>query len=92
MAVVERKIMTTLSIRTPAPVVVPRGALPLAGLFTAALGWFGARRQTLVANAVASDLHTEAAAVREYAHRYASQDPRFAADLLAAADRHEGGM
>jgi len=31
----------------------------------------------------------EAAAVRDYAQRFARHDPRFAADLLAAADRHE---
>ncbi len=37
-----------------------------------------------------ADRATEAAAVREYAQRYAAHDPRFAADLLAAADRHEG--
>ncbi len=31
----------------------------------------------------------EAAAVRDYALRFARHDPRFTADLMAAADRHE---
>jgi ribosomal protein S7 len=33
----------------------------------------------------------EARAAREYAATFARSDPRFMADLLAAADRHEGG-
>lgn len=32
---------------------------------------------------------TEAAQLRLYAQRWAQHDPRFTADLLAAADRHE---
>jgi hypothetical protein len=33
----------------------------------------------------------EAARVRQYAQEVMGQDPRFAADLFAAADRHERG-
>jgi hypothetical protein len=33
----------------------------------------------------------EAAMVRAMAHRHMSTDPGFAADLMAAADRHEAG-
>lgn len=33
----------------------------------------------------------EASTAREYALKYAKTDPRFAADLCAAADRHEMG-
>ena len=33
----------------------------------------------------------EASAVREYALKYSTTDPRFAAELRAAADRHEIG-
>lgn len=33
----------------------------------------------------------EAAAVRRYAMSFARHDPRFAADLFSAADRHERG-
>jgi hypothetical protein len=33
----------------------------------------------------------EACATREYALKYSKTDPRFAADLCAAADRHETG-
>jgi hypothetical protein len=34
---------------------------------------------------------TEAAQVRLYAQQWTRNDPRFTADLLAAADRHERG-
>ncbi len=33
----------------------------------------------------------EAARVRRFAQRVMADDPRFAADLYAAADRHDGG-
>ncbi len=36
-----------------------------------------------------ADRIKEAAALRDYAMRYAKHDPRFAEDLLAAADLHE---
>jgi hypothetical protein len=35
------------------------------------------------------DRAAEAAALRAYAQRLVEQDPHFAADLMAAADRHE---
>jgi len=38
---------------------------------------------------VPTDAVREAAAVREFAYRHLNSDPGFAADLFAAADRHE---
>ncbi len=77
--------MTTLSVRIPAPVAMPRAAPVAAAIFLRVLGWFDRVGQARERAAIAA----EARAVRAYAQRYASHDPRFAADLLAAADRHE---
>lgn len=79
--------MTTVTVHTPVAVGTPRAALLAANLFSAFLGWF---ERTAERREVA-DRAAEAAAVREYANRFASHDPRFAADLMAAADRHELG-
>ena len=46
------------------------------------------RRDTVTADDAASRTE-QAASVREMALRYLRTDPRFAADLLAAADYHE---
>lgn len=83
--------MTTVTIHTPVAVREPRAAAWAATLFNKLLSAFqrgAAQRQE---RREAADRSTEAAAVREYAHRFASHDPRFAADLMAAADRHERG-
>jgi len=81
--------MTTLTVQTPVAVRAPRGAAWAARLFMAVLAAFQQGRQVRHARQVAADRATEAAAVRQYALRFASHDPRFTADLLAAADRHE---
>jgi len=73
---------TVLSVRTPA---MPRGAQVAAQLFARAFGW--------VTSPLAEQVPTrskEAASVREMAYRVQATDPGFAADLFAAADRHEG--
>lgn len=66
-----------------------RGARWGAALFLAAwqglAGLFSARQRTLTRA-------EEAAEVREMARRLAASDPGFAADLMAAADRHESGQ
>lgn len=65
----------------------PRGARLGAAVFVAlwrALEWLG-RRATPTAKSAAE----EAQAVREMAHGWRQADPRFAAELYAAADRHE---
>jgi len=82
--------MTTITVNTPVKIAEPRGAR------IAAL-WFGRLLTTLgdlaekraESRAMASRLR-EASEVRTYAQAVMAQDPRFAADLFAAADRHEG--
>jgi hypothetical protein len=80
--------MSHITLTTPAPIAVPRGA-PLAGnLFAAVLNtvarlWRAqerARRQWRLAG--------EAAALRRHAMEISATNPGFAADLFAAADRH----
>jgi len=81
--------MTTLSVHIPAPVAMPRAAPVAAEIFLRLLGWFDRVGQARALARERAAIAAEARAVRAYAQRYASHDPRFAADLLAAADRHE---
>jgi hypothetical protein len=81
--------MNTVTVNATLPVAAPRAA----GL---AAKWFGALLRTLQPSAPyqredreRSSRHAEAARVRRFAQGLMSQDPRFAADLFAAADRHE---
>ncbi len=81
--------MTTLHVISPAKVNVPRAAPYAAQWFVAVLNWlqqaggaYTARRQT-------AERAADAARLRSYAQQVAQHDPRTAADLLAAADRHE---
>ena len=68
-----------LHVRKPA---MPRGAWLAAQLFTRAAGWLRKPAQPLSRAA-------EAAQVREMAYQLMHTDPGFAADLFAAAARHE---
>jgi hypothetical protein len=68
-----------LHVRTPA---MPRGAWLAAQLFTRAAAWL--RKPAAPLSRAA-----EAAQVREFAYGLMKTDPGFAADLFAAADRHE---
>ena len=68
-----------LHVETPA---MPRGATLVGLLYSAIAARF---RHTPAAPSRAA----EAAAVRELAHRVQDTDPAFAADLYAAACRHE---
>lgn len=70
-----------LSVRTPA---MPRGARVAAGLFSSAINWL-----LRPAAKPALSRAEEAASVREMAYRVQRTDPGFAADLFAAASRHE---
>jgi hypothetical protein len=71
---------------------------PLSGL-RRAVGTAQALLKTLIGRAYRVELAAvgpmtrvqEAHATREYALKFSSADPRFAADLCAAADRHERG-
>lgn len=66
-----------------------RGARWGAALFVAA--WQGVAGLFSVRQRSATRAE-EAAEVREMARHLASSDPGFAADLMAAADRHESGQ
>lgn len=80
--------MTTTTVHIPSPVAVPRGA-PVAAWLAAKL--VVAFRAITAPVAVKPRSRTsEAAELRAYA-RQMCDDPRFAADLFAAADRHERG-
>jgi hypothetical protein len=81
--------MTTITVQRPVKVREPRAAALAAQLFGQLLGWFESSRATRAERRERADRATEAAAVRQYAQEHASHDPRFAADLMAAADRHE---
>jgi hypothetical protein len=83
--------MTTITVNAPAQVVAPRGATWAAEAFASLLNWIeaaGVQRHQRIEQA---GRQAEAARVRLYAQDVLAQDPRFAADLFAAADRHERG-
>jgi hypothetical protein len=76
--------MTTaqvLSVRTTA---MPRGSRIAGNLFARAMNWLLTPSQTRVLSRA-----EEAADVRAFAYRVQATDPGFAADLFAAAARHE---
>jgi hypothetical protein len=72
-------IVDVVGVRTPA---MPRGSAVAAALYGRLSGWLRkpSRRLTRA---------EEAAEVRELAFRVRNTDPGFAADLFAAAARHE---
>ena len=81
--------MSTTTVMTPAtaPVALPRGARWAAALAARLLQWLASLQpQPTVKPSSRSE---EAAELRRYATRVARHDPRYAADLFAAADRHE---
>jgi hypothetical protein len=83
--------MSTITITgVPAAKAAPRGAVWAAKAAVAAWaalrGLFGARRSE---RSPELDAAIEAARIRAMARRHAATDPGFAADLQAAADRHE---
>lgn len=81
--------MTTITVNIPSAVRAPRGSIVAARWFSALLMWFERTTERRAARRVAVDRQAEAAQVRRYAQSVAAHDPRFAADLCAAADRHE---
>jgi hypothetical protein len=81
--------MTTVSVYTPTNVAVPRASNFAASLFTRLLSALQRTSQSRAVGLQQAERARDAAAVREYAQRYARHDPRFSADLMAAADRHE---
>jgi hypothetical protein len=80
--------MTTATVHTPSPVATPRGAIAAAWLAAKLVLAF--RYVTAPVAVKPRSRISEAAELRAYA-RHMCDDPRFAADLFAAADRHERG-
>ena len=76
--------MTTVTVNVANTVQAPRGAAwaarAAAAMLRAIAQWSAPRASTSM---------TEASQVRELARTYLRSDPAFAADLFAAADRHE---
>ena len=81
--------MTTITVIAPAKVAVPRAAPVAAALFLSFLSWLQRVGEARTARVKAAELAAEAARVRVHAYQMARHDPRLAADLLAAVDRHE---
>lgn len=83
--------MTTIDIQVATRVgpANPRGSRWVAALFLAAGRAVQALFSAPAPAAARSNPADEAHAVREMALHYQQVDPRFAADLMAAADRHE---
>lgn len=67
----------------------PRFTRQIANAFSRLLGWLETQGEQREKRYGRISRASQAAAVRDYALRFARHDPRFAADLLAAADRHE---
>lgn len=83
--------MTTITIARPATVLEPRGAAWAAQAAWSVWQLFGRVSASRSQWREVADRVAEAAAVRRLADSWRDQDPRFAADLYAAADRHEIG-
>ena len=81
--------MTNLHVITPVQVKVPRFAPYAAHRFVLLLNWLKQQAEVRAARAQTAARAGEAARVRVHAQQVAGNDPRFAADLMAAADRHE---
>jgi hypothetical protein len=81
--------MSSITVTGVPTIKSPRGAIwaarGAAAAWAALTRWLDGRKQQSVALGAA----IEAARVRAMARRHASTDPGFAADLMAAADRHE---
>jgi hypothetical protein len=83
--------MTTITINTPVKVAAPRGAALAAAWFSKLLDGMQTLAKIRARQRLQTQRVAEANQVRQYAHEVMGQDRRFAADLLAAADRHELG-
>jgi len=84
--------MVTVTVHTPSSTLAPRVAALAANLIVRFLAWLeavGTARAAAAARRQARTRMAEAAEVRRYAQSWMDHDPRFAAELLAAADRHD---
>lgn len=77
---------TTITVQTPAPRSIPRGATLVGAIVDAVIAYRRYRAEAARQAKRAAD----AEAVRSFAARIQNSDPGMAADLRAAADRHIG--
>ena len=82
--------MTTITINTPVKIAAPRGSRIAAVWFGRLLTRLGDLAEQRADSRAQAGRVREASQVRAYAQAVMAEDPRFAADLFAAADRHEG--
>jgi hypothetical protein len=80
--------MTTITVQVPRSPAIPRGAVWAASAFAAL--WSLLRAAARMAPKRASTRAEEAEVVRRMAIRLQDTEPSLAADLFAAAARHEG--
>lgn len=81
--------MTLITIHTPAQVAEPRGARVAVEAVLALCEAVAALRRGLARHRAYRGRLAEAEQVRAMAREIAGHDPRVAAELYAAADRHE---
>ena len=81
--------MSTITVIAPIKIAAPRGAAVAATWFVAFLGWLEKVADKREQSRQLVGRIEEAARVRSYAQQLMAHDPRYAADLFAAADRHE---
>ena len=84
--------MSTITVQSPIKVEAPRGAALAAALAVRLLRWIEDTQRARAERHAQRCRQGEASALRQHAMRFASHDPRFTSDLIAAADRHERGM
>ena len=81
---------TTMDLQVPQQRTAPRLAAPFAAVFTSVFSALvDALKPAERVNVEENQAAREAADVRAMARQYLKTDPGFAADLFAAADRHE---
>lgn len=83
--------MTLITLHTPAQIAEPRGARIAVEAVLALCEAVAALRRGLARHRAYRSRAAEAAQVRAIARETACHDPRVAAELYAAADRHERG-
>jgi hypothetical protein len=84
--------MSQITLNRPAPVTMPRFAPIAADWFARLLEVMHLARRVHTVRRERTVRITEANALRRYASALMTTDPRVAADLFAAADRHDRDM
>jgi hypothetical protein len=81
--------MATITVHSPARIDAPRAASVVADWFSRLLATLRSGLHAHVEQCSADDRVGEASRLRRFAQQVMADDPRFASDLFAAADRHE---